>query len=239
MIGLFGGIFVYFWLLKKFKLATDNLLENISVIFFVGLVGARATYVILYPEQFASFYDVVAIWQGGLVSYGGILAGILIAIFEFRGKYLALKLNLLTPSFFIGWIFGRIGGFLTENAIGKLNNFYGQFFYYRVPTQLFESFLALAIAALAIGLIFKIKNKIILNSPIILIASLGDYGLGRFVVDFWRDDPAVWFGLQFGQITSLFIFFCCIITMFFIIRTKKFILQNRQFYGQEKNQFKS
>ena len=221
MIGVFAGTFLYFRLLKKFDLPTDDLWKNICIIFFVGLIGARATYIILYPEQFSSFYEVVAIWQGGLVSYGGILAGILAALLEFRGRYLVLKLNLLAPSFFVGWIFGRIGGFVSQNAVGILNNSFGPIFYSRVPIQLFESLLSLVIVILSVILIFKLDRKFILRYPIILIASLGDYTLGRFIIDFWREDPKVFLGLQFGQLISFFIFFCCIIMLLYIFRSRK------------------
>lgn len=81
-----------------------------------GIIGARLYYVLtsLDTGAYKTFYDVIAIWNGGLGIYGGIIGGIL-------GLYLGCKLKKLP------WqkVFDTVGpGVLLAQAIGRWGNFF-------------------------------------------------------------------------------------------------------------------
>lgn len=203
------GIVLFFYLAKKSKLPNKQLIENIFWIFLGGFLGARITYIILYSNQFATFYDLIAVWQGGFVSFGGMIGGFLVAFYFFRKQNFYLWLDLLSTSFFFGWIFGRLGGFLTANALGKLNSNFGPLFYNRVPIQLFESLLAILIVLISWKLISQAKTK----HGVIFSLNLMIYTFGRFIIDFWREDKKILFSLSLGQIFSLLLILCAILLL--------------------------
>ena len=209
--GVLVGIFNAFYLAKKINLDYQNLLEKIALTFIIGLIGARITYIFLYPSQFLDIFDYFALWEGGLVSIGGMIFGFLVIHYLFKGKNRNLWLDIIASSFFLGWIFGRIGGFLTSNTLGNQSELFGQFFANRIPTTLFESVLALGI--------YLISRKLILNQKIepglVFFQSLLAYFFGRFVIDFFRQDPTLIINLKLGQLVSLIIIVCVIMALEF------------------------
>ena len=60
---------------KNSGISSDDILDLglFSVLF--GVIGARLYYVIMEHDMYHSFYDVIAIWNGGLAIYGGIIGG--------------------------------------------------------------------------------------------------------------------------------------------------------------------
>src|SRR5262245_8700502 len=57
-------------------LAPDGVVDAACAALFGGIVGGRLFYVGLHAEEFArSPMEVIAIWHGGLVWYGGFLGG--------------------------------------------------------------------------------------------------------------------------------------------------------------------
>lgn len=214
-IGLVFGLIIFYSLSKNFKLPTDKIIEQIFIIFMVSLLGARATYVLLYSNQFHAVTEYFQIWQGGLISFGGIIFGILIAFLIFEKNYKGYYFDILSISFFAGWFFGRIGGFLTQNAIGVKSNFFTDLFYNRVPIQLFEASLSLLIILIGILLLKKFNKikKIQYNGYLIFLITLSLYCLGRFIIDFWRDQSIVALGLGLGQFISIILFICSIILL--------------------------
>ena len=86
-----------------------------------GIIGARAFFIIQNHQQFFEgkhgleiLTAIVNLPEGGLVLYGGVILGaISYYVFCIRRKISPLVLaDLITPSIFIGLIFGRLGCFL-------------------------------------------------------------------------------------------------------------------------------
>jgi phosphatidylglycerol:prolipoprotein diacylglycerol transferase len=86
-----------------------------------GLIGARAFYVIQYPQRVFGgvpgqnpLRSMIALWDGGLVFYGSVIGGAIGGwIFCHRRKIRPLQLgDVVAPSLFVGAGFGRIGCFL-------------------------------------------------------------------------------------------------------------------------------
>ena len=62
---------------RRLRLDEDRLVSLILVVLVAGVLGARALYVLEHIEEFrGSYLSVLALWQGGLTLYGGIVGGI-------------------------------------------------------------------------------------------------------------------------------------------------------------------
>jgi phosphatidylglycerol:prolipoprotein diacylglycerol transferase len=114
-----------------------------------GLVGARAANI----ATNWSYYDGhpgrwIAVWQGGLASFGGIALAVLVGVFLQRrwwpGTKLALFTDALVPALIAGWALGRFfgpqfmvdgGGHLTHQWFGL--HYHGQVGK-RVPVPLIQ-----------------------------------------------------------------------------------------------------
>lgn len=97
-------------------------------LFFSGIIGARAFYLLQYHDRvFAEAQSpagylkaAVNLPDGGLVLYGGVLLG-LAAFFVFcrrRGISPLLTGDMMMPAFFVGLTFGRLGCFLNGCCYG-------------------------------------------------------------------------------------------------------------------------
>lgn len=221
--GLAGGFSIYY-LAKRNSFKTNFIFDLIVYSLLGGLVGARILYVIIYYNQLNSFWEVFYIWYGGLISYGGFIGGLLIA-----ALFLSIKKEKILAWFDIGiiglnigWFFGRLGCLLAGDSFGLVSGnkvaIWG-----RIPTQLFESILGLIIAVICyFGL--KYKNNHRLPDGLVFLSGIGFYGIGRFIIDFWRDENIVLWQLKTGQLGSLFTILLAIISI--IILLKKARRQN-------------
>ena len=62
---------------KQAKVIFDDLLDMAIFTIIFGIIGARAYYVLTSLDKYDSFYDAIAIWEGGHAIYGGLIAGAL------------------------------------------------------------------------------------------------------------------------------------------------------------------
>ena len=133
---------------RKNGLTFDDVLDIALVIIPCGVVGARLYYVIMKPESFSSFRDVVAIWEGGLAIYGGVIGGA-IALFivsKLKKLKVGLVFDMVAPAVMIGQILGRWGNFFNGEAFGvetdifcRMGLMQGKEMIYVHPTFLYES----------------------------------------------------------------------------------------------------
>lgn len=114
-----GFIFAYLHS-KREKISTDDLLDLAITVIICGVLGARAYYVIMRHEYYHSFYSVIAIWNGGLAIYGGIIAGTISVLIFSRIKKISIAklLDLAGPACMIGQAIGRWGNFMNAEAYG-------------------------------------------------------------------------------------------------------------------------
>ena len=64
------------WRAKQMGISGDDMLDVILVAVIVSVIGARVYYVLFYGG-YDSFYDLIAVWKGGLAIYGAVIGGIL------------------------------------------------------------------------------------------------------------------------------------------------------------------
>ncbi len=166
-----------------------------------GVVGARLYYVIFdyidRPQNYKSFKDFIAVWEGGLAIYGGIIAGTLAILIVTRIK----KINTLqvmdtvAPGVMIAQAIGRWGNFFNGEAhggvvpensplyflrMGLYENGRMQYFH---PTFLYESLWN--IVGFTLITIFYRKKKF--NGQVTL-AYFAWYGFGRMFIEALRTD---------------------------------------------------
>jgi len=189
---------------KKIK-QKDITEKEFDTYFFVSIicsiVGARAYHVLANWEYYRNhLVEIIAIWNGGIGIYGGIIAGTAVL-------YLSTKLN--KRSFFqvsdlfavvlpLGQAIGRWGNYFNQEIFGHPTtlpwalqvdetnrpNQYKQYTSFH-PTFLYESVLNL-LNFLILYFLFKKKN---LRTGILTAIYCLNYGIIRFVVDIFKIDP--------------------------------------------------
>ena len=106
---------------KRIGIPTDKLSDLLIWTFFFGLVGGRVLHVLAEDGQWQDF---LKIWQGGLVFYGGAIAGAITAtLFYFKlMKPLGVSpwqvADVLAPGLAIGICFGRLGCYMNGCCYG-------------------------------------------------------------------------------------------------------------------------
>lgn len=220
-IGAIAGGLIIFYLAKRKNLATNFVLDLCVFALLFGIIGSRILYVILYFDQFQRFREVFFIWYGGLVSYGGIAGGFLVAYLYLKAKKQPILkwFDIGIIGLLIGWAFGRVGCLLNGDSYGLITQskiaIWG-----RIPTQIFESTWVIIAAGLCyVGLGVKAKKH--LPDGIIFISGIGLYALGRFVIDFFRDEPIIVWFLKGSQVGSLIIFILAILVILYLIKYRK------------------
>ena len=78
-LGIILAVVCVLYRRKQEGISTDDILDYAIFSIFSAIIGARAYYVLttLDTGNYKSFYDVIAIWEGGLAIYGGLIGGIL------------------------------------------------------------------------------------------------------------------------------------------------------------------
>ena len=182
-----------------------------------AILGAR-----LYDGLFRLDYylahpaEILAVREGGLAVYGGILAGIAAVWPVCRRKNtdpLAM-LDLFSPAVLLGQAIGRWGNFFNREAFGRetdifcrmgLTTFTGETVYVH-PTFLYESLWDLA-GFVLIGTLLK-KGRHRFNGQFLALYFLW-YGIGRFFIEGLRTDSLLvpGTGVRVSQVLSALLAF--------------------------------
>ena len=187
------------WMTKKcksFGIREDDLYDTIIWTIPIGIIGARLYYVLFSLEYYiANPSKIIAIWEGGLAIYGGIIAGIIVIFFLCRHKKMrvAAMLDLVIVGVIIGQMIGRWGNFFNREAFGRETGIFCRMgltspdggTIYVHPTFLYESLWNFALFIFLS--IFLKKNKRKYNGQIMLIYLLV-YGIGRTLIEGLRTD---------------------------------------------------
>jgi phosphatidylglycerol:prolipoprotein diacylglycerol transferase len=107
---------------RRLSLDEDKLVNVILIVLVASVLGARALYVMEHVQEFRREWgSVLALWQGGLTLYGGIVAGTVAGLAAARqfGLPMWSVADALTPSLALGAAIGRIGCFLNGCCYGR------------------------------------------------------------------------------------------------------------------------
>jgi phosphatidylglycerol:prolipoprotein diacylglycerol transferase len=101
----------------------QNILDLCLYLMISSIAGARLCYVFTNWSYYRSnLIEILFIHKGGLVFYGGVILGTIVAVVFLKLKKLSVwkYLDILTPSLAIGHAIGRIGCFLNGCCFGKV-----------------------------------------------------------------------------------------------------------------------
>ena len=106
---------------RRRSLDQDHLVTVILVILVSSVLGARALYVLEHVQEFRREWgSALAVWQGGLTLYGGVVAGTVAGLIAARQLTMPMWMvaDAVTPAIALGTMFGRVGCFLNGCCYG-------------------------------------------------------------------------------------------------------------------------
>lgn len=226
----FNIAFGIFWVIVFYMMFTGTIFKSVlNIIIYTLLIFfifGRAGYILDYYEYYN--FEILAIWKGGIIFYGGLFGGIIGGIiFLWIKKVNILKISdIAMPLIFLGLVFGRIGCFLRGCCWGaickikllefvcvqypkdsfaffdhhekKLVSSFAQSSLPVYPAQIFE-----AVLSLILFIFFWTRfNKKRFDGQIAFEVLLF-YAIQRFVIEFFRGDMSKIAYLSFAQFISL------------------------------------
>ena len=185
---------------KKYGISEDDLLDGLLWGIPFGIIGARLYYVIVYLDLYrnsdgtVNWREVIAIWDGGLAIYGGVIATVIVALLLSRHRKFknGAMLELVVMGLLIGQIFGRWGNFMNREAFGaettlpwrmQLTTTAGTLIEVH-PTFLYESLWNLIGLLLIVFVVSKARRFDGENTWFYFLW----YGIGRFWIEGLRTD---------------------------------------------------
>ena len=112
------------WLLREGKrrgIPEDDIASVLLRALIGAIVGARVFYVIAHISEFASFVDMLKIYQGGISLIGGIFGAIIVAYPYMRKHRMGFLRTMDSASIGLafGILFGRVGDLIIGDHLGK------------------------------------------------------------------------------------------------------------------------
>ena len=201
----------------------DDCSDMIFAVFIWGFIGAR----LFYVAQNLSYYlanplKILAVWEGGLIFYGGVITALIGFIVTTRSKKLSFWkfLDFFVPYVALTQFFGRVGCFLNGCCYGQTCDLPWAVQFPLVensvhPSQLYEALFSLFL----FGYLLMRSRKIRFEGEIGLFYFLF-YAFGRFLIEFTREPGVSWMGITLNQWISFGVAF--IAFLFFQHRSRRF-----------------
>lgn len=202
MIGIVAAFLHALWRSRQEGIKSDHVFDMALFIVPAGVLGARLYYVLttLDSGHYKSFIDVIAIWDGGLAIYGGIIAGAaaLIGVCLFKKLNVLKVMDMVGPGVMLAQAIGRWGNFCNGEAFGEavseghplyfmrmglISDFTPDYMKYYHPTFLYESLWNL-VGFILITCLYRKKK---FNGQNVLMY-LTWYGFGRMFIESLRTD---------------------------------------------------
>ena len=202
MLGIVSAFVHAYLRCKQEGIKGDDILDVGLFTVIFGVIGARLYYVVttLDTHEYKSFIDVIAVWEGGLAIYGGIIAGATaIVVTALVKKINPFKVtDTIAPGVGLAQAIGRWGNFMNGEAygyevaegsplypfrMGLISDYTGSEMKYYHPTFLYESLWNI-VGFVIITLLYRKKK---FNGQITLMY-FAWYGFGRFFIEGLRTD---------------------------------------------------
>ena len=194
----------------KYGISEDNLLDGVLWGVPLSVIGARVYYVIFYLSEFRNtdgsldWGRVIAVWDGGLAIYGGVIAAIATCYVLSRVRHFKLGAltDLVVMGLLIGQTVGRWGNFMNREAFGgettlpwrmELLTKAGEAVDVH-PTFLYESLWNVVGLLLIVFIVSKARRFDGENTWFYFLW----YGLGRFWIEGLRTDSLYLFDWTIG-----------------------------------------
>lgn len=183
--------------INRYGLTEDDFYGLLIWVIPVSVISSRLYFVLFYDLQYylAHPKEILAVWNGGLAIYGGIIGGVITGIVYCRIKKIRFfaAADLFSFGLLIGQAVGRWGNFMNREAFGGVTDIFcrmgltmpGAETVYVHPTFLYESlwnFIGLILIAL-----WAKKGKRKYDGQVFLLYTFW-YGLGRSWIEGLRTD---------------------------------------------------
>ncbi len=195
--------------LKYFGIDKNGFIDCVLVGLVCGIIGARLFYVIFKWDYYQNHLDeLLAVHNGGLAIYGGVIGGLLGGCIVAKIKKLPIPaiLDVAVMGFLIGQGLGRWGNFFNQEAFGTPTDWPWRMVSENTggvgvhPCFLYESLWCL----LGFGLLFLFSRKWRQYDGQIFLLYLVWYGAERMLVEGLRTDSLYTplLGLRVSQIIA-------------------------------------
>src|SRR5262245_6934777 len=206
-------------------------------VIIAALVGAKALLFVVDFNHFTnSWQDFTTLLRSGGVFYGGLIAAIVVCIYQLRKHKLPLwkSGDLFAPGIALGYMVGRLGCLLAGCCYGKPTSvawavtFTDPVANLNVgtplnvplhPTQIYESAAGLVILLLLLAI--ERRGRAFPGRTFWLFVLF--YSVSRFIIEFYRGDnrgmPLDW--LSTSQLISLILFPLSLIMLWYLRRPSK------------------
>ncbi|ASK62739.1 prolipoprotein diacylglyceryl transferase [Virgibacillus phasianinus] len=218
--GAFLGLYLATRESDRLGLKKDIFVDLVVFAIPIAIISARAYYVIFEWEEYTGgpWWDIFAIWNGGIAIHGALIGSVLTAVVYARVKKVSFwqLVDIAAPSIVLGQAIGRWGNFMNQEAHGgpmaeaTYNNIFQYFpdfimnqmciggtMYH--PTFLYESFwdLLVFIFLLLLRRYNPLRGEVFLSYVI-------SYSVGRFFIEGMRMDSLYVVGnLRAAQLISV------------------------------------
>ena len=104
----------------EFGVDADSMVDVILIGIVMGIISARTYYVAMAPFKYESIWEMIAIRDGGLAIYGGIIGGFLFGGLACKWRKVPVlpMFDLTAMGFLLGQGCGRWGNFFNQEAFG-------------------------------------------------------------------------------------------------------------------------
>ena len=234
-LGMIVAVLYVMYRAKQINISVDDIIDFALFVIPIGVIGARAYYVIMEWERYDTFAEMLDIRSGGLAIYGGIIAGaitVFVVCYVKKINFLAFA-DCVVPGLIMAQAIGRWGNFVNGEAYGyetesflRMGLTEGGITRYYHPTFLYESLWNI-VGFIAINFFYKHKKY---DGQIFLII-FGWYGLGRLWIEGLRTDSLYLFGtgIRTSQLLAGLILAACLTALIYFAIKKP----NKEFYIRE------
>lgn len=227
--GMVAAFFIALHFAKREGIKSDDMIDLALFLLIASIVGARIYYVIFKFDNFlvtgngffgnigGTLKNIVAIWDGGLGFYGGLILSFIVAWFVARKKKIRFPvlIDTVAPGLILAQAIGRWGNFVNAEAYGtqtdlpwrmgiaetKAGGLYSSYMEVH-PTFLYESLWNLI--GFAVMMLIYRKKKF--NGQIFYFYMMW-YGFGRFFIEGLRTDSLYLFAnVRVSQVVAVMTF---------------------------------
>ncbi len=209
IVYVIGFLLVYYVLYKKrdyLEISTKDIDSYVMYLILAVIICSRLAHTLIWEPGYylAQPLEIFYIWKGGLAFYGGLVGAVLVTYWFCKKEKVSFArfADVLVMPAVLVLALGRIANFINGELWGTVTNVpwcveFKDAKGCRHPSQLYGS-----VKRFFILFILVLLNKKKHKEGFLFWSFVGLMGIGRFFVDFFREDPR-FLGLSLAQYVSL------------------------------------
>lgn len=210
-------LFWVFYRAQTLGKSTGVALDYALMIMIGGFFGGRLLHVFYEDWEYYRMFpaEIVKIWQGGFVYYGGMIGALIAAAIysKWKRENFWAWADFYAPALALGYAMGRVGCFLNGCCFGELCDLPWAIEFNqpglpsgaRHPTQLYATFWELLVTLVLVVWLPKKFPRLFTRNGQIFGLWMFNHGVGRLIMEASRDDfrgPQI-VGLSISQMISI------------------------------------